>query len=132
MDGDRIAAAARAGKRRLAGMTGRLEAPQARARRRGDPDQQLEVPKMWARVAKTLPPPIPAIEPRPSSVITRRSPLRGGKVQSFSELRAATSLARLWNNQGKPSAGTGLHWFTEGLDTPVLQEAKALLERLTA
>jgi len=53
------------------------------------------------------------------------------------ELRAATSLARLWRDQGKrPEAGDLLApiygWFTEGFDMPVLKEAKALLEQLTA
>jgi predicted ATPase len=54
----------------------------------------------------------------------------------FWELRAATSLARLWRDQGKGTeAGdllTPVHgWFTEGFDTPVLQDAKALLDQLT-
>ena len=51
------------------------------------------------------------------------------------ELRAAMSLSRLWQQQGKraeayellaPSYG----WFTEGFDTADLQEASALLEEL--
>jgi len=51
------------------------------------------------------------------------------------ELRAATSLARLWRDQGKRGAASDLlapiyNWFTEGFDTPVLQGAKALLESL--
>ena len=51
------------------------------------------------------------------------------------ELRAATSLARLWQQQGKRAAAYALlapiyGWFTEGLDTADLQEAKALLEEL--
>jgi predicted ATPase len=51
------------------------------------------------------------------------------------ELRAATSLARLWQHQGKRVAAYQLlakvyGWFTEGFDTPDLQEAKALLEVL--
>jgi class 3 adenylate cyclase/tetratricopeptide (TPR) repeat protein len=51
------------------------------------------------------------------------------------ELRAATSLAELWRDQGKRSQARDLlapvySWFTEGLGTPVLQEAKALLEEL--
>jgi predicted ATPase len=51
------------------------------------------------------------------------------------ELRAAMSLARLWQSQGKqPEARTMLanvyNWFTEGFDTKDLQEAKALLEVL--
>ena len=52
------------------------------------------------------------------------------------ELRAATSLARLWQQQGKQQEAHQLlseiyHWFTEGFDTKDLQEAKALLEQLT-
>jgi predicted ATPase len=51
------------------------------------------------------------------------------------ELRAATSLARLWQQQGKRQEAHDLlrpvyHWFTEGFDTADLQEAKALLEGL--
>jgi predicted ATPase len=51
------------------------------------------------------------------------------------ELRAATSLARLWQRQGKREQGHKLlvlvyDWFTEGLDTADLQKAKALLDAL--
>jgi predicted ATPase len=51
------------------------------------------------------------------------------------ELRAAMSLARLWQYQGKRAAARELlapvyGWFTEGFDTADLQEAKALLEAL--
>jgi predicted ATPase len=51
------------------------------------------------------------------------------------ELRAALSLARLWQQQGKrPEAHALLAplygWFTEGFDTADLQEAKALLDAL--
>ena len=52
------------------------------------------------------------------------------------ELRAATSLARLWLQQGKRTEAHKLlsevyNWFTEGFDTKDLQEAKALLEALS-
>ena len=52
------------------------------------------------------------------------------------ELRAAMSLARLWQQQGKRTEAYALlaplyGWFTEGFDTPDLQEAQALLEELT-
>jgi predicted ATPase len=48
------------------------------------------------------------------------------------ELRAAMSLSRLWHHQGKTAAAHRLlaeiyGWFTEGLDTADLQEARALL-----
>jgi predicted ATPase len=51
------------------------------------------------------------------------------------ELRAAMSLARLWQQQGKRNAARELlasiyGWFTEGFDTADLQEAKALLAEL--
>jgi len=51
------------------------------------------------------------------------------------ELRAARSLSRLWQQQGKRAAAYELlapiyGWFTEGFDTADLQEAKALLEAL--
>jgi class 3 adenylate cyclase/predicted ATPase len=53
------------------------------------------------------------------------------------ELRASTSLARLWRDQGKRAEAHDLlapiyRWFTEGFDTPDLKEAKALLEELSA
>ena len=52
------------------------------------------------------------------------------------ELRAATSLARLWQQEGKKDEARQVlaeiyHWFTEGFDTADLQEAKALLKELS-
>jgi predicted ATPase len=51
------------------------------------------------------------------------------------ELRAATSLARLWRDQGRCAEARDLlvpvyNWFTEGFATPDLKEAKALLDEL--
>jgi predicted ATPase len=51
------------------------------------------------------------------------------------ELRAATSMARLWSDQGKRDEARQLlapvyGWFTEGFDTLDLKEAKALLAEL--
>ena len=53
------------------------------------------------------------------------------------ELRAATSLARLWRDQGKVQQARDLlapvyGWFTEGFDTSDLKEAKALLDALAS
>jgi predicted ATPase len=53
------------------------------------------------------------------------------------ELRASTSLTRLWRDQGKVQQARELlapayGWFTEGFDTLDLKEAKALLEELAA
>ena len=52
------------------------------------------------------------------------------------ELRAAMSLSRLWQQQGKCTEARELlapvyDWFTEGFDTADLREAKALLEELS-
>jgi predicted ATPase len=51
------------------------------------------------------------------------------------ELRAAMSLSRLWQRQGKRTEAhqflAGIYgWFTEGFDTADLQEARALLAEL--
>jgi tetratricopeptide (TPR) repeat protein len=51
------------------------------------------------------------------------------------ELRAATSLARLWRDQGKGREARDLlapiyDWFTEGFDTADLKEAATLLSEL--
>jgi len=51
------------------------------------------------------------------------------------ELRAASSLARLWRDQGKQTDARDLlapiyTWFTEGLDTPDLREAASVLDEL--
>ena len=54
---------------------------------------------------------------------------------TFWEVRTATNLARVWRDQGKRTEARDLlapvyNWFTEGFDTPVLQDAKALLDEL--
>jgi predicted ATPase len=51
------------------------------------------------------------------------------------ELRAATSLARLWSVKGRYTAAQELlrptyTWFSEGADTPDLLEARSLLAEL--
>ena len=52
--------------------------------------------------------------------------------QSAKFWELATSLARLWREQGKRTEARELlapiyNWFTEGFDAPVLQDARALL-----
>ena len=60
---------------------------------------------------------------------------RSQRAKSW-ELRAATSLARLWRDQGRRGEARDLlapvyGWFTEGFDTPDMKSAKALLDELT-
>ena len=59
---------------------------------------------------------------------------RGQQAKTY-ELRAATSLARLWGEQGRRTEARELlapvyGWFTEGFDTADLKEAAALLAEL--
>jgi predicted ATPase len=59
---------------------------------------------------------------------------RGQQGRSL-ELRAATSLGRLWQQQGKRQEAYELlrasyGWFTEGFDTPDLRDAQELLKDL--
>ena len=59
---------------------------------------------------------------------------RRQEARSF-ELRAATSLARLWRDQGRRAEAHDLlapiyGWFTEGFDTPDLRDARVLVDGL--
>ena len=73
-----------------------------------------------------------------SQAATRcRRALEGARHQQTKgyQWRAAISLARLWQQQGKQDEARALlapiyGWFTEGFDTADLQEAKILLEEL--
>ena len=72
-----------------------------------------------------------------SAEASLRCALAAAREQSAKgwELRAATSLARLWLNRRKRREARDVlapvyDWFTEGFDTPDLKEAKALLNEL--
>jgi predicted ATPase len=59
-----------------------------------------------------------------------------GQQAKAPELRAAMSLSRLWQRQGKQEAARTLlalpyGWLTEGFDMPGLQEAKGVLAELS-
>ena len=61
--------------------------------------------------------------------------LRAGSICFPANALACPHLSRLWQRQGKRAEAHTLlapvyGWFTEGFDTPDLQEAKALLETL--
>jgi predicted ATPase len=58
-----------------------------------------------------------------------------GQQARLLELRATTSLARLWGQSGKRDTAREMlqpvyQWFTEGFDKPDLRDAKALLDEL--
>jgi predicted ATPase len=72
---------------------------------------------------------------RPVDAMVQGHPLRAVMQALSWELRAAMSLSRLWQQQGKQAEARELlapvyGWFTEGFDTADLQEAKSLLEEL--
>ena len=57
------------------------------------------------------------------------------QIRPAAAVRAAVSLARVWDEQGRHSEARELlapiyGWFTEGFDTPDLEDAKALLDEL--
>ena len=105
----------------------------ARAAVSGERGWDAEIHRLRGDLAGRLPYPDPAKAEdsfRTALVIAREQGTRGY------ELRAATSLARLWRKQGRRNEARDLlaplyDSFTEGLDTPDLKEAKALLDELT-
>ena len=75
----------------------------------------------------------PARDREAEGCFARARDLAGQRQARSLELRAAASLARLWQRQGKGADARQLlaeiyAWFTEGFDTPDLREAKALLD----
>jgi len=84
--------------------------------------------------ARTATPELPIMAEAETRFVRALDIARRQQAKSY-ELRAATSLSRLWQHQGKRAAAYDLlapvyGWFTEGFDTADLQEAKALLEAL--
>jgi predicted ATPase len=82
----------------------------------------------------SLMPPEPDAAKAESHFARALSVAREQRAKSF-ELRAATSMARLWGDQGKRRQAHELlapiyGWFTEGFDTSDLQQAKVLLDGL--
>jgi predicted ATPase len=79
--------------------------------------------------------PVPDV-PQAESCFQQALTVACGQQARSLELRAALSLSRLWQQQGRQEAAHDLlapiySWFTEGLDTGDLQDAKELLEELS-
>ena len=81
-----------------------------------------------------------ALNPRrplePESCFLKAIDIARSQSATFWELRATTSLARLWHNEGKTIEAYELlapifGWFTEGFDTADLKKARALLDELS-
>jgi predicted ATPase len=93
---------------------------------------EAEIHRVAGEIA--LCPPVPDAERAESYFNTALATARSQEAKSW-ELRAATSLARLWRDQEKPAEARDLlapvyGWFTEGFDTADLKDAKALLDDL--
>jgi len=91
-----------------------------------------EIHRLRGELTGRLPYPDPA--KAEDSFRTALSVAREQGTRGF-ELRTATSLARLWREQGRRGEARELlapvyDWFTEGFDTQDLKEAKALLDAL--
>ena len=76
----------------------------------------------------------PAIDPAAERHYRQAIAVAERQSAKLFQLRASTSLARLWRDQGKRAEARDLlgpiyNWFTEGFDAPDLKDAKALLER---
>ena len=99
----------------------------------GEPCWEAELYRLKGELLLSLHPASPAA---PEECFHQALEIARRQQAKSLELRAAVSLSRLWQHQGKRAEAHELlapiyGWFTEGFDTADLQEAKALLEALT-
>jgi predicted ATPase len=95
---------------------------------------EVEVHRTAGEIALMLPAPDTA---KAQTCFERAVEIARAQQARSWELRAATSLARLWRDQGRRIEANDLltpiySWFTEGFDTVDLMEAEALLHELAA
>jgi class 3 adenylate cyclase/predicted ATPase len=95
---------------------------------------EAEVHRMAGEVARRSPQPYTA---KAEAYFERALTIARTQTAKSWELRAAMSLARLWRNEGDSQRAFDLlrpvyRWFTEGLDTLDLKQAKALLDELAS
>jgi tetratricopeptide (TPR) repeat protein len=123
----------------LAEASGMLDAGLAVAAQTGQPLSDSALHRLRGELALATADPRPDAGAQAAAEEHFRRALDVARAQEAKslELRAATSLARLWQAQGKPAAARNLlapvyAWFTEGFDTLDLVEAKAVLDELSA
>ena len=97
--------------------------------------QKFQVPSSKCQVPKSLKSEARGPEAEAEEYFLKAIEIARKQQAKSLELRAAMSLARLWQRQDKRAAAHQMlaevySWFTEGFDTADLQEAKALLEEL--
>jgi class 3 adenylate cyclase/predicted ATPase len=95
---------------------------------------EAEVNRMAGEIALKIPEPDAA---KAEAYFERALAVAREQQAKSWELRAATSLARLWRDQGKRNEARDLlapiyGWFTEGFDTLDLKQAKTLLDELAS
>jgi class 3 adenylate cyclase/predicted ATPase len=104
----------------------------ARVRRTGARYYEAELLRNWGELLLGRPTPDPSTADR--CLVEALETARRQEAKMW-ELRAATSLARLWRDQGRRTEAHDLlgpvyDWFTEGFDTADLKDAKGLLDEL--
>jgi predicted ATPase len=110
----------------------RLAAALERVKRTGVRWIEAELHRLRGELLLSTPEPDPL---GAEACLQRALAVARGQEARLWELRAATSLARLWRDQGKCGEARNLlapvyGWFTEGFDTTDLKEAKTLLNEL--
>jgi predicted ATPase len=95
---------------------------------------EAEVHRVAGEIALKLPPPDAA---KAKAYFEHALTVAREQQAKSWELRAAMSMARLWRDQGRRDEARDLlapvyGWFTEGLDTLDLKQAKALLDELVS
>jgi predicted ATPase len=105
----------------------------ANQKAKGKGQRKLSVPNSQLSVPSTQhPTPSTRAEAEAEECFLKAIEIARQQQAKSLELRATMSLARLWQRQGKQHEARNIlseiySWFTEGFDTPDLQEAKAFL-----
>ncbi len=102
----------------------------------GERDQEAEIHRLKGELILNAECGVRSAELTPETCFLKALDISRTQESKSLELRAATSLARRWQQQGKRQDAYDLlapvyEWFTEGFDTADLQEAKGILEELS-